>query len=110
MKLLLDQNLSPRLVRELSDLFPGCAHVRDLGLASADDQVVWAHAKANGFVIVSKDSDFHQRSFVYGAPPKVIWVRLGNCPTARIATLLRSRIAEITAFTDDPAEAFLILG
>jgi len=109
-RLLLDQNLSPRLVGELSDIFPGSVHVRDLGLSRADDQTVWDHARANDFVIVSKDSDFHQRSFVYGPPPKVIWVRLGNCPTGHIATLLRDRVVEITAFADDPAAAFLILG
>ena len=110
MRLLLDQNLSPRLARALADVFPDCTHARDCGLSGADDRAVWDYAKTHGYVVVSKDSDFHQLSFVHGAPPKVIWVRLGNCPTAHIEALLRSRVAEITAFVDDPTEAFLVLG
>ena len=78
MKLLFDENLSPRLVRLLSDLFPDSVHVRDVGLQSADDVVVWTYAKDNEMVICSKDSDMHQRSFLFGYPPKIVWVRLGN--------------------------------
>jgi predicted nuclease of predicted toxin-antitoxin system len=77
-KLLFDQNLSHRLARTLNDVFPHSLHVRDVSLKAADDSVVWAYAREHDFVIVSKDADFHQRSFVFGAPPKVIWVRLGN--------------------------------
>lgn len=64
MKLLFDHNLSPRLVRQLSDVFPHCAHVRDFSLHRADNLVVWQFAIENGFMIVSKDSDFHQLAFV----------------------------------------------
>ena len=78
MKLLFDENLSHTLVRLLADLFPGSIHVREIGLKAADDSVVWEYAKNNGLMIVSKDSDMHQRSFVFGYPPKVVWVRLGN--------------------------------
>lgn len=110
MRLLLDQNLSPRLVRALADVLPECVHVRDVGLSRADDGAVWDYAKANGYVIVSKDSDFHQLSFVHGLPPKVVWLRLGNCPTTAIETLLRRRVDEIATFVADPTEAFLVLG
>jgi predicted nuclease of predicted toxin-antitoxin system len=55
MKLLFDQNLSHRLVRLLAAEYPGSAHVRDLGMAQADDQVVWDYAKQHDYVIVSKD-------------------------------------------------------
>ena len=72
MRLLFDQNLSPRLVTMLADLHAGSTHVRNEGLQDADDDAVWAHAIRQGFVIVSKDADFHQRSFVLGHPPKVI--------------------------------------
>lgn len=64
MKLLFDQNLAPRLVRTLSDVFRGSMHVRDLGMTEASDPEVWDHARDAGFVIVSKDNDFQQRSFV----------------------------------------------
>jgi predicted nuclease of predicted toxin-antitoxin system len=82
-KLLLDENLSPRLVGSLSDLFPGSKHVRDCRLERADDIAIWDYATEHSFVIVSKDSDFFERSIVYRSP-KVIWVRLGNCSTDEI--------------------------
>lgn len=109
MKLLFDQNLSHRLVGQLATEFPGSAHVRDVGLATSSDPDVWAYAAANGFVIVSKDTDFQQRALLYGHPPKVIWVRLGNCSTADVVNLLRSRLADIHAFEADPAASFLAL-
>ena len=109
MKLLFDQNLSDRLVGLLAAEFPGSAHVRDLGLATAPDADLWAHAAANGFVLVSKDTDFQQRALLYGHPPKVIWVRLGNCTTAAVETLLRSRLADLQAFEADTVASFLAL-
>ena len=89
MRLLFDQNLSHRLVALLAAEFPGSAHVRDVCLAAAADLDVWAYAAAKGFVVVSKDVDFQQRALLYGHPPKVIWVRSGNGPTAAVAALLR---------------------
>ena len=71
MRLLLDQNLSPRLLPFLGDFYPGSRHVRELGLQAADDDAVWRHAAEHGFAIVSKDADFHERSFLLGHPPKV---------------------------------------
>ncbi len=109
MKLLFDQNLSPRLVALLIDLFPGSAHVRDVGLASADDLVVWEHAKQGGFAIVSKDADFRQLSFLHGFPPKVVWLRVGNRATADIHTLVHAHGADFVAFDADPMAALLIL-
>lgn len=90
MKLLFDENLSPRLVAELSAEFPGSVHVHDVGFGAAPDSAVWEYARDNGFVIVSKDSDFADLSVLYGAPPKIIWIRRGNCSTAAISALLRS--------------------
>lgn len=108
-KLLFDQNLSPRLSRALADVYPGAAHVRDFSLQRADDQTVWDFAKANGFTIVSKDNDFHHLSFVRGAPPRVIWLALGNCSTAQIEDVLRTNVLRVIAFHRDPASSFLIL-
>jgi predicted nuclease of predicted toxin-antitoxin system len=109
LRLLFDQNLSPRLVQAIADLFPGSAHVRDIGLATADDDDVWSYAATHDFAIVSKDADFHQRSFLFGHPPKVIWVRLGNCSTADVIALLRMRARDILAFDSDPGGSFLEL-
>ena len=109
MRLLFDQNLSPRPVGHLSVESPGSAHVRNANLATAPDPVIWAYAANQGFVIVSKDTDFQQRALLYGHPPKVIWVRLGNCSTAAVVALLKLRLAEIQAFEADPFAAFLAL-
>lgn len=108
-RLLFDHNLSPRLVRALADLYPGSTHVRDTGLHTADDATVWTYATQQGLVIVSKDSDFHQRSFLLGHPPKVIWIRLGNCSTDDVEALLRRRHQELLAFEQDADAAFMTL-
>jgi predicted nuclease of predicted toxin-antitoxin system len=109
MKLLFDQNLSSTLVRKLSDLFPESNHVKDLGMMKSDDGAIWIHARDNGFTIVSKDADFQQRSLVMGAPPKVIWLRVGNCPTSRIEKLLRDHSVELHTFDEDALQSLLIL-
>jgi predicted nuclease of predicted toxin-antitoxin system len=72
MKLLFDQNLSPRLPRLLADLYAQSVHIREVGLRDASDAEIWECAKANGYAIVSKDSDFQQRSLLEGSPPKFI--------------------------------------
>ena len=109
MKLLFDQNLSFRLVRLLADLYPESLHVRDVGLHEAEDAEIWHYAAEQGLTIVSKDSDFHQRSFLYGYPPKVVWLRLGNAPTSEAAALLRGHHATVQHFYSDPEAAFLAL-
>jgi len=109
-RLLLDQNLSPRLLIALADHYPGSTHVREVGLRDADDDTVWQYAAAHGFAIVSKDADFHERSFLRGHPPKVIWIRLGNCSTDDIARLLRQHHADLLAFDQHPEGTFMALG
>lgn len=93
----------------LADLFPDSAHARDLGLASARDEPVWERAAAEGFAIVTKDDDFRQRSFLRGPPPKVVWIRLGNCTTADVEDTLRARTEEMYAFGVDAEAAMLVL-
>lgn len=90
-------------------MYPGSAHVRQFGLQAADDEAIWGHAAAAGFAIVTKDDDFRQRSFLRGHPPKVIWVRLGNCRTADVEALLRVRAEDVRAFAADPQGALLVL-
>ena len=110
MRLLLDQNLSPRLLATLAALYPGSTHVREVGLQTADDETVWQYAAQQGFAIVSKDADFHERSFLLGHPPKVIWIRRGNCSTDEVAAILRDHHAEVLVFERDEAGSFLALG
>jgi predicted nuclease of predicted toxin-antitoxin system len=109
MKLLFDQNLSPRLSRLLADIYADSMHVRDVGLRDADDLTIWLYAQAHGYAIVSKDSDFQQRSLLHGAPPKFIWLRVGNCTVSRIENLLRSYSAAIHTFDLDDSQSHLML-
>jgi predicted nuclease of predicted toxin-antitoxin system len=109
-KLLFDENLSPRLALNLSDVYPGSCHLRDCGMLGATDPDVWQYAIQNGFVIVSKDSDFAQRSSLFGSPPKVIWIRIGNCTTMRADFVLRNAAARIQIFVAEVQESCLVLG
>ena len=109
MKLLFDENLSPILPAALLDCYGECQHVRDVGLKASPDADVWAYAARNERVIVTKDSDFRQRSFLHGHPPKVIWIGLGNCSTNMVEDLLRRRMNEVAEFLADPVKAFLVL-
>ena len=109
MKLLFDENVSSKLPSLLEDLYPGSAHIRDVGLLGASDSRVWEHAQANAFVIVSKDDDFRQRSFLEGAPPKVIWLQVGNARTAAIAELLRGQEGRLRRFEREEESALLIV-
>ena len=74
MKLLFDENLSPVLPAALSDCYGDAQHVREVGLKASRDADVWTFAARNELAIVTKDSDFRQRSFLHGHPPKVIWI------------------------------------
>jgi predicted nuclease of predicted toxin-antitoxin system len=109
-KLLFDENLSVRLVQALATEFPGSLHVGRVGLRQRSDREIWDYARAHGLAIVTKDDDFSRFSFVYGAPPKVILVNLGNCPTQVIADALITHRAEIEAFCAVGPEALLIIG
>ena len=109
MKLLLDENLSNRIVYRIIDLYPSSDHVKTLALTNTDDSIIWEYAKANNFVIVSKDSDFHQRSLLYGHPPKFIYLKVGNCPTSKIVQILRDNFDTIIQFRDRESESILVL-
>ncbi|MGH8548735.1 MAG: DUF5615 family PIN-like protein [Methylococcales bacterium] len=94
MKLLLDENLSRRMLPFLDTDYPDSTQVALIGLERASDCVVWQFAKANGFVIVTRDSDYYEMSTLYGQPPKVIWIRAGNqTKVAVIAALINYRAA-----------------
>ncbi|MCI0492681.1 MAG: DUF5615 family PIN-like protein [Planctomycetes bacterium] len=109
MKLLFDQNLSHKLIVRLADLYPEAEHVRNVGLRDADDNAIWAYTKQNQFAFVTKDEDFHVRSILHGHPPKVLWVRSGNCSTDLVEALLRKCAGDIQEFKSDPDAGFLVL-
>ena len=110
MRLLFDEQLSEELVTALRDLFPDSLHVRLLGKGGAGDPVLWELAREHGCVLVTKDEDFHRLSVLHGAPPKVVWLRLGNCTTADVIRLLRDRVDDIRRFEAQAEVTFLELG
>lgn len=107
--LLFDENLSPSLVDRLADICPGSAHVSNVGLGNALDKAVWEYARQNDFIVVTKDADFSEMSLVSGFPPKIIWIRRGNCSTRDIEVLLRESYDALAALSDDPALGILTL-
>ncbi len=109
MTILFDANLSPALVARLAAEYPGSSHVRDVSLRSAPDAQIWDYAKAHGFAIASKDTDFRERSFVEGFPPKIIWLDVGNAGTAPIEALLRGEQQRVEMFAVAAGASLLIL-
>ncbi|AFZ49427.1 hypothetical protein Dacsa_0660 [Dactylococcopsis salina PCC 8305] len=97
------------MINRIIDLYPDSTHVKTLGLTNTDDAIIWEYAKANNFVIVSKDSDFYQRSLLYGHPPKFIYLRIGNSPTSSIIQILREKFDLITQFSESETESILVL-
>ena len=108
-KLLFDENLSPRLPALLGDQFPGSRHVRDVVLRGATDQDIWNFAAAADYTIVTKDDDFRGLSLLRGAPPKVIWLVIGNCTTREILQVLTENDAFLFSFIIEPSTALLAL-
>ncbi len=102
MKLIFDQNLSPRLRDRLQELYPGSIHVIDAGLDQAPDTTIWPYARDNAFVVVSKDSDYRRLSYERGHPPKLIWIRTGNSSAVVVESLLRDNYDRILAIEQDP--------
>lgn len=100
MKLLFDQNLSRRLVRRLADVYPDSNHILLLGLDQEPDAVVWQYARDHGYTVVTKDADFSELSVVLGVPPKIIWIKRGNCTTQTIEALLRHHSSQIASLND----------
>ncbi len=109
MKLLFDENLSDRIVSEVLNLYPGSTHVKSHGLIQTSDTLIWSFAQQHGYTIASKDADFHQRSLVFGHPPKLVFLRIGNGPTSHIAQLLRTYYVQISEFNANPNTSILVL-
>lgn len=109
MKLLFDQDLSPRLAARLEDLFPAFTHVFQIGLDRSPDQAVWDFARDQQLLLVTKDADFSEMSTLHGFPPKVIWLRLGNCTTAQVEASLRQNRDAIRDLAESAELAIITL-
>jgi predicted nuclease of predicted toxin-antitoxin system len=108
LRLLVDQNLSRALGRRLADLYPGTAHVTDMGLERATDSEVWQWVTDNGLTLVTKDRDFERAAQFPGPPPKCILVMLGNASTDDAENLLRQSASDIEAFEHDPRRLLIL--
>ena len=109
MKLLVDENLPPRLIQDLADLFPDSTHVSSVGLDSTPDAIIWEYAKTSGFTFLTKDKDFASLSFAWGAPPQVILLQTGNCSTADLIQMIRNNVIRFSDFEGDTRRSLLVL-
>ena len=99
MKLLIDHNLSPKLVKRLADVYPDSQHVSEVGMADAPDREVWEYAQKYQLLIVTKDTDFNEFQVVWGFPPKII----------TIENILRQNHEAIETLADDDEVGLLVL-
>lgn len=109
MRLLFDQNLPSKLAEYFNSSFAGSQHLQNLNLDKSSDTSVWEFAKSNEFTIVTKDSDFNNLVSFFGFPPKVIWIRRGNCSTTDIKKLIENNLDKISAFINDDANGILTI-
>ncbi len=109
MKLLLDHNLSHRLVNRLEDLYPESTQTRLLGFGRTGDTELWFYARTHGYILVTKDSDIAERAVSRGAPPKVIWLRIGNCTVNVIEAVLRRNFDAIQKLSEAQDQVVLEL-
>jgi predicted nuclease of predicted toxin-antitoxin system len=109
LKLFFDENLSEKLPKHLAQEFPGSSHPRLAGLAGETDHKLRNYAKDNGFIIVTRDDDLVKLAHFYGAPPKVIWLKLHNPGTMTVVRILQLNMEQIEAFSNDATKAILII-
>lgn len=102
MKLLLDENLSRRVIPAIVDAYPESSQIALLGMESVADGEIWEYARREGYILVTQDSDFHDLSALYGHPPKIIWLKCGNQPRRRIVEILLSIRDDVYIFANNP--------
>jgi len=106
-KLLLDQNLSYKIIKHIEHLFPNSSHVRLLSLETSEDLEVWQYAKEHEYHIVTQDTDFNDINALKGFPPKIIRINTGNTSTKIIIKLLQNKNDLINEFLDNEQNGYL---
>lgn len=104
MKLLFDQNISFRIEKLIEVSFPNSKHLSNLNLFNSTDLQIWEFAKKNDYTIVTFDADFYDYSALYGHPPKIIWLRLGNSSTLSVTNTINSNKETICEFIMDTSK------
>lgn len=102
MKLLLDENISFRVVQPLATIFPGSIHISDQQPQLKEDQQIFDFAKAHDFTIVSFDEDFYEIQLLKGYPPKIVWLRFGNSNNLRVVSKIIENQKAIISFQKNP--------
>lgn len=105
MKLLFDQNISFRVTHKLRSKFPECGQVRALNLENKSDREIWDFAHREGYTIVTFDTDFYDLVTLFGHPPKIIWLRIGNTTTDNLIKVLINHAETINDFVSAPEYA-----
>ena len=109
MRILLDQNLSPKLVRRLADLFPSLESAYEHGLTAATDTAIFSWARESGFAaVISADLDFVNLVGKIGSPPKVIRIEHCDFPSRVIEGLVRRDAVRIHRFLKSDQEVLLL--
>jgi predicted nuclease of predicted toxin-antitoxin system len=108
-KLLFDENLSPKLSLRLAALYPDSTHVSCVGLERADDATVWQYAREQGFCVVTKDADFEEISLRLGSPPKLVWLRRGNCSVDDTAQMLGANPEAVRGLLEHTQNSVLVI-
>jgi predicted nuclease of predicted toxin-antitoxin system len=106
-KLLLDHNLSHKVALRLSDIYPGSTQTRLLNFGRTSDSELWFFARTHGYALVTKDRDIADLAVLRGAPPKVVWLRIGNCSAAAVEQTLRRNYNSIRSLDEDPERIIL---
>jgi predicted nuclease of predicted toxin-antitoxin system len=109
-RLLLDENLSERLLQPLAELFPGSEHIGILTKIGTSDRLLWDLARSGGYILTTRDEDFVGMSVLQEAPPKVLWLNVGKSRNAVIAALLKSHATDIERFAGHDEYTFLAIG
>ena len=107
MKLLFDHNLSHKLVARLADLYAASTQTRLLNFGRTGDSELWFYSRTHGYVLVTKDRDIAELAVLRGAPPKVVWLRIGNCSVAAVESALRRNYQKIHELVADPDRVVL---
>jgi predicted nuclease of predicted toxin-antitoxin system len=101
MKLLLDQNISHKVVTQLRQHFQYIHSIREFGLTDAMDFKIWEYARLNDFTVVTFDEDFYKIQLIMGFPPKIIWFKTGNISKQQFTDFMIAQKEMILTFLND---------
>lgn len=107
MKLLFDQNISPKILKKLPEDFTECEQVRFVGLEDASDFEIFEFAKINSFAVVTFDSDFVDLNALRGTPPKIIYLNTGNLTTQSVSELILNNLLTIQHYLNSETDDIL---